>query len=283
MLETGEKRIIEVSRDRRWGCGCSLHELQAADYGMRASKKLRGTNLQGTTLECARDGLQRMADDPRAEFDMFESWAISTGGTRGGTTTWYGPVTRTSLKGIFENYENFRTRGHWRPWIPGLSDKMDGWLGRRPLIRDSDETLVAFLRGLPGACASSGKKHGKSRRQSWRRKGGVLVALLAALLVAALLVTMLAIATATARSYPMPQAREEQKNGTVPGQGGKRPGDGWDTEGQTRTPTARWEPGPDENDWKPRDEREGKRAERGEHDSRQTMGKEDENTNEQKR
>ena len=101
-----------------------------------------------------------MVKDPRAEFDMFENWAISTGAVRNGAGTWYGPVKRNSLRGIFETSENFRTRGRWRPWIQGLSDKMDGWLGRKPVIRDSDEELVAFVRGLPDANASRRKEHG---------------------------------------------------------------------------------------------------------------------------
>ena len=148
LVETGGKRIIEVSRDRRWGSGCSISELQKTDYGMNG--QMRGSNLQGKTLEWARYGLQQMAEDRRAEFDMFDKWAISGGGVRNGAAVWYGPVTQATARSLFETSLNFRTRGRWRPLVHGLSDKMDEWLGRNPLIGSSDEEFRAFIKGKPG-------------------------------------------------------------------------------------------------------------------------------------
>ena len=80
-----------------------------------------------------------------------------------GRTQWYGPVPWQIMEKGLLSLGRFRREATWRPWIKGLSGKIDAILGRQELKRT--DRAVSIM-----AAASQGSREGRAREERGENK-----------------------------------------------------------------------------------------------------------------
>ena len=155
LLATGEREIMEASLDKSWGVGYERESIIKYDYGRRmpAGQKM-GANLQGKCLMAVRDSVRETLAKGEMQkgggyggsmkANAFEEWAFTIGGVVDGRTQWYGPVPWEIMEKGLLSLGRFRREATWRPWIKGLSGKIDEILGRQELKR-TDRAVSVWL------------------------------------------------------------------------------------------------------------------------------------------
>ena len=176
LLATGDREIMEASLDKSWGVGYERESIIKYDYGRRMpAGQNMGANLQGKCLMAVRASVREtMAKGEMQKgggyggsmkANTFEEWAFTIGGVVDGRTQWYGPVPWQIMEKGLLSLGRFRREATWRPWIKGLSGKIDAILGRQELKR-TDRAVSIWLQQAKAA----EKEEQEKREERTKRK-----------------------------------------------------------------------------------------------------------------